>query len=104
MFVSIKLIMVDVTERTATMLKNPMTMHKIPEATSKRQNGMLKDSWLVASLFMFPSMLSPMAIMAQPKVTKPCAGLSRGQLRAKKLRKSEHSETMRNKPAIAVIT
>jgi hypothetical protein len=89
---------------TATMLKNPITMHRIPEATSKRQKGMLKDSWLVAALFMFPSMLRPMVIMAQPRVTKPCAGLRSGQLRAKKLRKSEHSETMRNRPAIAVIT
>jgi hypothetical protein len=78
------------------MLKKPMTIHRIPEATSKRQNGMPRDSWLVACLFMLPSMLSPMVIMAQPRVTNPCAVLSSGQLRAKKLRKSEHSETMRN--------
>lgn len=89
---------------TATMLKKPITMHKIPDATSRRQNGMPSDSWLVACLFILPSMLSPMVIIAQPRVTKPCEALSSGQLRAKKLRKSEHSEIMRKSPAIAVIT
>jgi hypothetical protein len=102
-----------------------MTTERMPDATSKRQKGRLNDFWLVASckgvgtklvfvshsnrtynhtLFMFPSRFSPMVIMAQPRVTKPCADDSRGQLRAKKPRKSEHSETTRNKPAIAVMT
>jgi hypothetical protein len=42
--------------------------------------------------------------MAQPRVTKPCAGLRSGQLRAKKPRNSEHSEMMKKRPAIAVMT
>jgi hypothetical protein len=90
--------------RTATMLKKPMTMHRMPEATRRRQKGRPSDSWLVACLFMLPSMLRPMVIMAQPRVTKPWDGLRSGQLRAKKLRNSEHSETMRKRPAIAVMT
>ena len=86
------------------MLKRPMTMARIPEARSNRQKGMPRDFWLVASLFILPSMLSPMIIIAQPQVTNPWPELRRGQLRAKKPRKREHSETMRNKLAIAVMT
>lgn len=86
------------------MLKKPMTTARMPEATRSRQNGIVSDCWLVASLFMFPSMLRPMTIMAQPSVTNPWLGLRRGQLRAKKPRNSEHSETMRKRPLIAVMT
>ena len=57
--------------KLATTLKKPMTMARIPEATSRRQKGRVSDFWLVASLFMLPSMLSPTTIIAQPKVTKP---------------------------------
>jgi hypothetical protein len=42
--------------------------------------------------------------MAQPRLTKPWLGLRRGQLRAKKLRKREHSETTRKRPTVAVTT
>lgn len=79
-------------------------MDRMPDANSKRQNGIPSEAWLVASLFMLPSMFSPITIMAQPNVKKPWDGLRRGQLRAKKPRKSEHSETMRKRPAIAVMT
>jgi hypothetical protein len=86
------------------MLKKPMTMARIPEARSRRQKGIPRDFWLVACLFILPSWLRPITIIAQPSVMNPCAGLRSGQLRAKKPLKSEHSETMRNKPAIAVTT
>jgi hypothetical protein len=79
-------------------------MARIPEATSRRQKGSVRDFCEVASLFMLPSMLSPTTIMAQPRVMKPCEGLRSGQLRAKKPRKSEHSEMMRKRLAMAVMT
>lgn len=68
---------------TATTLKKPMTIARMPEARSRRQNGRPNDFWLVASLFMFPSMLSPSTVIEHPRATKPWLGLSNGQLRAK---------------------
>lgn len=57
--------------KLAIMLKRPMTKERTPEATRRRQKGMVSDFWLVASLFMLPRRFMPMIIMAQPRVTKP---------------------------------
>lgn len=81
---------------TETRLKKPMTMARMPEATSSLQKGIPRDSWLVACLFMFPSMLRPRTIMDTPRKTKPCEALNMGQFFANHPRKSEHSEMTRN--------
>jgi len=68
----------------------------MPEAITMRQKGKPRDSWLVAGLFRLPSMLMPSTIMDTASVTKPCRGLSSGQLRAKYDRNKDSSETRRN--------
>ena len=52
-------------------LKKPITIARMPDATKSLQKGRPRVFWLVASLFMLPSMFSPRTIMAQPRVTKP---------------------------------
>jgi len=56
---------------TAAILKVPITKDRIPEAIRIRHIGKPKDSWLVASLFKFPSMLRPTTTIASPRKTKP---------------------------------
>jgi len=43
----------------------------IPEAMTIRQNPKPSDSWLVASLLRFPSVLTPITSMELPRATNP---------------------------------
>jgi hypothetical protein len=86
----------DSVPRTATRLIQPMMKMMIPAEITTRQNARPSDSWLTASLLRLPSMLIPRTTIASARVTKPWAGLRSGQLRAKKVRKSENSEARRN--------
>jgi hypothetical protein len=81
---------------TATRLIQPMMKMMIPAEITTRQNARPRDSRLTASLLRLPSMLMPRTTIASARVTKPWAGLRSGQLRAKKVRKSENSEARRN--------
>jgi hypothetical protein len=86
----------DVMSLTATRLIQPMMKMMMPAEITTRQNARPSDSWLTASLLRLPSMLMPRTTIASARVTKPWAGLRSGQLRAKKVRKSENSEARRN--------
>lgn len=89
---------------TAIKLMKPSTKTTIPEAITMRQKPSPSDCSLVAGLLRLPRTFKPSTTMAMPRVTKPCSGLRRGQLRAKKPRKSESSETRRNTaPVLAKI-
>jgi hypothetical protein len=81
---------------TATRLIQPIMNMIMPAEITTRQNARPSDSWLTASLLRLPSMLMPRTTIASARVTKPWAGLRSGQLRAKKVRKSENSEARRN--------
>ncbi len=65
------------------MLRMPRMATRMPPAMTMRQKAVPSDCWLVASLFRLPSVDTPSAIMAQPRVTRPDEGDSSGQFRSK---------------------
>lgn len=69
---------------------------RMPEPMTMRQKGRPSSLEEREGLFRLPIMLMPSTIIDNASVTKPCDGLSKGQLRAKYARKSESSETARN--------
>ena len=64
------------------MLATPRILTTMPEAMTRRQKVVPRESSEVADLFKFPRVETPIIIMIMPRVTKPWLGERSGQLLA----------------------